>query len=291
MDSSTYMQQYIELCGPSICYSIVRNLTYIEHIHNSFELIYVLDGTIETKVSGQRLSLGSGDLLFISNDRIHSYVSSRSSTAIVIAVAPEEVPQFTALLKEHPIPFCHLKGAQDNKLITECFRILTSSNAQSMNRIAVAGYIDLLLSEFVSPIRQADPVQAAQPTSLTKALRYIYDTIPTPASSDDVALNVGVSYYHLSRLFNRSIGINLSTYCSLINILIARRMLVQTPLSVDDIRQRCGYTNLRSFDRDFARFTGMSPREYRAKNQSGGLVDYDIPFVREMLLKQWNLTL
>lgn len=291
MDMNMSMRYYVELCNSSICYSVVRNLTYIEHLHNSFELLYVLDGSIEAEIACHRLTLGRGDLLFISKDCIHSYVSTQGSRSVVIAVAPEEVPQFTSLLKEHPVPFCQMKDAQSRPLVTECFRILTGPGSNALNRIAVAGYIDLLLSEFVPLIQQADPIQPSQPNILANALKYIYDMIPAPVSSDDVASNVGGSYYHLSRLFNRRIGINLSTYCSLINILTARRMLVQTDLAVDDIRQRCGYTNLRSFDRDFARFTGMSPREYRTKHQSGGLVDYDIPFVREMLLKRWDITL
>ena len=43
----------------------------------------------------------------------------------------------------------------------------------------------------------------------------------------------------------------------------ARLLLRQKALPVEEIAFRCGFSNLRSFDRVFRQINGCTPREYR----------------------------
>lgn len=61
------IKSYAEKFGSEICCSIVKNLTYLEHVHRSYEILYLLKGQIETEVQGHRFTLNKGDLLFIAN--------------------------------------------------------------------------------------------------------------------------------------------------------------------------------------------------------------------------------
>lgn len=284
------MRGYAEFCGASICYSAVRNLTYIEHLHSLYELLYVESGCVEAEAASQRITLSPGDLLFVADGTIHCYATAQYSRTILVAVDPREVPRFAALLNAHRAPFCCLRDTRENPAVSSSIAALTGTEPDDVNPIAAVGYISLLLSQLVPALETAGPWEEPRPTVLRSALKYIMDRIPKPVSADDVASAVGVSTFHLSRVFNKNIGINLSNYCALINTLTARRMLVQTSLPIDDIRQRCGYTNLRSFDRDFSRFSGITPRKYREKGQPEGIVDYDTPFVRDKLFGKWMLT-
>ena len=46
------IKSYAEKFGSEICCSIVKNLTYLEHVHRSYEILYLLKGQIETEVQG-----------------------------------------------------------------------------------------------------------------------------------------------------------------------------------------------------------------------------------------------
>lgn len=69
------IKSYAEKFGSEICCSIVKNLTYLEHVHRSYEILYLLKGQIETEVQGHLFTLNKGDLLFIANGAVHSYAS------------------------------------------------------------------------------------------------------------------------------------------------------------------------------------------------------------------------
>lgn len=50
----------------------------------------------------------------------------------------------------------------------------------------------------------------------------------------------------------------------------AKKLLKSTSLQIQDIAVRCGIPDIHYFTRLFKRETGISPREWRAKNDSGG---------------------
>ena len=60
-------------------------------------------------------------------------------------------------------------------------------------------------------------------------------------------------------------------------------MMVQTRLSMEQIVERCGFGSQRSFNRQFVRLTGMTPRQYRKENQPTGVFDYECPALRPLL--------
>lgn len=59
------IKSYAEKFGSEICCSIVKNLTYLEHVHRSYEILYLLKGQIETEVQGHRFTLNKGDLYLL----------------------------------------------------------------------------------------------------------------------------------------------------------------------------------------------------------------------------------
>ena len=147
----------------------------------------------------------------------------------------------------------------------------------------------MILAQVVAGLDKQPVSQSRKSTALDDALMYISDMLPNSIAADDVASHTGVSRFQISRLFSQYIGTNLSTYCALMHINAARRMLVQTNLPISEIYQRCGYANSRSFDRDFVRFSGQTPREYRVQETPGGFTNYGTPFVRDLLLRKWGL--
>ncbi|MBQ2726975.1 MAG: helix-turn-helix transcriptional regulator [Clostridia bacterium] len=79
----------------------------------------------------------------------------------------------------------------------------------------------------------------------------------------------GLSEQYLCRLFKSSVGQRPIEYILRKRIDIARAYLDKTDLSISDIAVKCGFNNTSYFYRNFKKFTGTSPLNYRAAALKG----------------------
>lgn len=99
---------------------------------------------------------------------------------------------------------------------------------------------------------------------------YITDNYHDPdLGLDSMGEHFGLSAAYLSRFIREQTGLNMKDCVTRIRIQEAKRMLLQTELSVNDIVARVGYYNASSFIRKFRGAEGMTPGEYRLQNRKG----------------------
>jgi two-component system response regulator YesN len=96
-----------------------------------------------------------------------------------------------------------------------------------------------------------------------QAKRYINEHFREPLSLEDVAREVHLSSFYLSRLFKEKEGVNFVDYLTRLRLEEAKKLLVQTNDKVAAIAERVGYAEANYFSRIFRRHFGMSPSEYR----------------------------
>ena len=80
---------------------------------------------------------------------------------------------------------------------------------------------------------------------------------------DDVAQAVGLSAFHLLRVFQRAIGLTPHQYLMRVRLLRAMALLRDTRRPVIDIAYDAGWADLSNFNRAFRRELRCSPREFR----------------------------
>lgn len=275
-----------ESFGSSICYGIIRNMTYLDHAHPEYEMLFVLEGQVEVFAAGGRYRLSAGNFIFIREYTLHSYASQPGSLSLIIGCSPERVPQFTRIFQKNGAPSCMF--LQTHFALRSIIHSLLSDPLAEHSYVALVGYVDLLLSHVAAGLQGYPPCPLQPPGALDRAIIQVDCVLPANVNAQEIAKAAGISVSHLSRLFSRKLGVSFSAYVSLVQINAARRMLVQTDLSVREVCIRCGYRNPRTFDRAFLRLVGMPPREYRRRNQPGHIIDYDTPFVRDLLLERYR---
>lgn len=86
-------------------------------------------------------------------------------------------------------------------------------------------------------------------------------------SLDTVSEHVGMSRVYLSQLFHKVEGINFNTYINMERTKKAKEQLVKTDRKVNEISQECGFSNVKYFNYVFKKMTGVTPVEYRNKEQ------------------------
>ena len=84
-----------------------------------------------------------------------------------------------------------------------------------------------------------------------------------PLTLDDVAATVGLSTFHLMRIFKRSIGVTPHQYLMRIRLLRSIALLRDTAQPVTSVAYEAGWSDLSNFTRTFQRDVGCTPGEYR----------------------------
>jgi len=80
----------------------------------------------------------------------------------------------------------------------------------------------------------------------------------------EMAEVASMSVYHFARIFREQTGLPPATYLAALRLSEAKRLLLETSLSVADICFKVGYNSIGTFTSRFTQVVGMSPGRYRA---------------------------
>jgi AraC family transcriptional regulator len=99
---------------------------------------------------------------------------------------------------------------------------------------------------------------------LLQVLEYINEHLTQDIKLANLAHLLGISQFHFSHLFKRSLGTAPYQYLIQQRIERAKQLLKQTDLSIMDIALNCGFNSHSHLSKQFRHFTGMTPKAYRA---------------------------
>lgn len=238
------------------------------HLHIYTELVYVMEGQATISVNNQAYTLHQGDLILIFPNVIHAYIdSSENSRTVTIIISPNMLSELffemAQKIPENPlIPACSLH--QDavyaiEKIMHEVREVPGS------NMLACKAFVQLLFARTLGSMTFKNQKEISGGL-LEKVISYICAHYREPVSLESTAHQVGVSRYHISRLFNQKIGISFSDYLNNLRIQQAKTLLRGTDLPIGEIALECGFENHRSFDRTFKKICNISPVCYRGRN-------------------------
>ena len=97
------------------------------------------------------------------------------------------------------------------------------------------------------------------------AIEYIKEHYADKLRLSDVADEIYVSQWHLSKLINKHTGSNFSEILNSIRIEKAKQLLKDPALKIYDIAEQVGFSDLTHFSRVFKKLEGISANEYRNK--------------------------
>ena len=101
---------------------------------------------------------------------------------------------------------------------------------------------------------------------IKKAKQYIQDNYNRMITLTDLADYMGLSESYSSRLFNKEVGMNMSSYINEIRVEKAKELLTHSDEKIYGIAEKIGYASTTAFHVAFKKKTGMTPAEYRNQN-------------------------
>lgn len=129
-----------------------------------------------------------------------------------------------------------------------------AENINTLNRLAAE--ICTALQELAASNESHDIV--------SKACTFIEQHLSAPnLSVPDVSEAMGISVQHLSRLFRKKMNITVVEQINTARIDLAKKLILQDGMTVNKVAEAVGYSNNVTFTRNFRRYVGMAPSEYR----------------------------
>ena len=99
---------------------------------------------------------------------------------------------------------------------------------------------------------------------------------------EDVAEVLHINKYYISHLFRQKLSMGFGDYVRTLRVGQACRLLERQSMSITDVAYGVGFSSPRTFNRAFAKYTGMTPREYQKKHQQAhtgaNVIFHEAPF-------------
>jgi two-component system response regulator YesN len=129
----------------------------------------------------------------------------------------------------------------------------------------LCAWISLALNEFIELVYSSQ--DAKKITQIQPAINYIDANYDKPINLTEVARACHLSVSRLAHLFKEQMGITVIDYLTSVRIERAKQLLLATVQNCTEICFQVGYFNQSYFTRTFKELVGMTPRQFRARNQ------------------------
>lgn len=264
----------------------VRNVdahwTYPSHEHLMYEIHWVVDGEMDMVVDGQICNQQKGDILFIRPGVTHSCKSAGSQGFTYFCVHFSVYDHaFSKELDHYETTYYPASSSLVNGIVPALSilydlaienKSTTLSTSKSMK---VHSAVFDLFGALVDQLSQIDTVMPTKKEVLASRIaEQIEDSVRgillhgqihdiERTSVQDIAKSLKMSSSQVNRIFQQVYGKSPRKYLSEILLIEAKRLLLQTELSVDHIAMMLGYRTSAHFSRQFKRWTKTTPSGYR----------------------------
>lgn len=230
------------------------------HFHRSFEMIYVLTGTIRVTVGNTEFSATADDIIFIQKYYLHNYGVIEDYDKYVFMIPPDIYNDFEKYLEQNTLPPLMNDKTFNKKLRPIMQKLYKESNEKSM--LIKKGYMNVLMGELISHYPLVPIIKNNNVELLVKILDFIDENYYKDLSLDFISAQFGYNKYYFSKLFNKFIGQNINNYINIIRLQQMMKKAKQTDkVNITELAYECGFDSLSTFYRYFNKVYGVSPKE------------------------------
>jgi len=258
------------------------------HYHQEFELSFITEGSGKRIVGDSIEEFHPGDLIFIGPRIPHVWLSDeshirqhsgRTLESVYLLFNQEILPLGLTTLPE----FSQVRKAVNlsergiritGHTLNEVSRIMLQlPYMNSMKRLMFFYEIMDLIgkSESFSFLASPDYVKTKFETTNTRINRiheFLMKNYQNEIDLEEVAEIVHMAPASVCRFFKSSTGLTVFEYLNKIKIDYSCQLLLNTDQNIVDISYDCGFNNLSHFNKQFKKFIGKTPTEFRKLRKS-----------------------
>lgn len=239
------------------------NMTFPEHLHKEMEIIYIMEGELDVQIGAVRKTLGREEIGVIFPNTIHSYDTKNDCHCILLIFSIGVVGDYEDTLTRYSCLTPFPKKDLIHKDVPVCLESLLREDI-SGNIPLVKGYLSVLLGNLLPFLTLEKKTIREEYRTVDAVLHYVMEHYKEPVTLEDVANDLGIGRYTVSRIFNQQIKCGFNEYINHLRIGYAQHLLENPEISVTFAALESGFSSQRTFNRIFKELHGISPREYRS---------------------------
>lgn len=251
------------------------------HFHEWYEIVYVYSGEGKFFIDQSILKMEEGDIFIIPGNTLHNAIPNRKNPVTSTALFFNPLLLHNRMLGD---TFNYLQ-IFDTSLKTKVFKFQLVPNEQK----AVGNFIETIHEELHegkigyrhaillelqqlllylgrttnSPAQAQASPEFSGPVWMKEILQYIEDNFTEELTLDELSKFANVSKAHLSRVFKKVTGFNITTFITTKRIIKAKELLLTTEDTIDFIAFQSGFESMPYFHRTFKKIIGTTPSNFR----------------------------
>lgn len=249
--------------------------------HYAFECIFILEGHEYVKIQDKTYTLSAGDFFLIPPEFPHQVWAGQILKYFCFHFDLDDPNLKVQLIQG--ISYYHPCNSELCKKITPhltkldslikdgsfdfntkmIIQIELSKMLQSFYQSAVKRTHDASSTHVEYSRIMADYMKSQLTNQVLSYIKNGYAPVEKPIEVDDAIRKVGLSNGYGFRIFKQTYGISPREYLSKLKVNEAKKLLMKPSYSVADIGSALGYSGLANFSRQFKRWTGLSPNQFR----------------------------
>jgi len=260
---------------------------YPRHHHHLFELLCCLDGEVEQEINRKTITLRAGDWLLINAGERHktTNVSYKDYEFINVHFDLDDLEirnllgtasyrLVTSAEAERSGRLSRYIGELDVLKRYDPYELKSDDRTQLEDKLLLQANILLIIREMLSLIRdqRSEGVNVGYVTPFTADAAHAIEErlslgFTENLSIAQVAKELNLSRNQCTKLFIKVYGLSPRQYVSRRILTLAKELLVTSGLPISEIAERLGFQSASHFSRQFRRWTGLSPTEFKPKHQ------------------------
>lgn len=249
------------------------------HWHSEFEINFIISGCAEFICGDNRFVSSEGDIIIIPPNMLHAVYPHEDSKQLydTVVFSPEMLgvsendrcaaeclkPLLggteinTQITREH-IYYSELKTTVEN--IFSCAK----GNTPQLDMLMKSELLRLFWLLYENgDISRTDKNTVSRSEPIRPAIEYMNENFSEAVTIEQLAEITHMSKSYFMRRFKETAGVGAIEYLSQLRIKKACEILLKTDKTVVEAAFECGFRNLSNFNRQFRKFVGCTPKEYR----------------------------
>lgn len=242
-----------ELKGKRYDIFSASNMSFPYHIHRTYEIMRVVKGSARSVIAGVERIVPAGESVVVFPLQYHSFSADASSQILAYIFAPEFIPEFDVMMRDK------LPADPIVRIPEELFKI---SEKQSVFAVKAFFYSACDLLSGTLPV--VDRNASGSLSVLDEIFLFVAKNYASDCSLKALSKALKYDYSYLSKQFKAKTGFSYNRYVNDYRVSKACYQLINEPeKTVTRIASDTGFESVRTFNREFAEVTGMTPLKYK----------------------------
>lgn len=246
-----------------------KNVTCNMHIQRDMEIVFVTVGRLKMMIGGIEYTVDAGQALFVEPYEPHAFLRSNENQCCIIEFKPEMARELFKQLQNH---------TADPRVLTLDRRVidyllyLLPENVEYNSDVEYANYIDEVYMQTIVDVMCHEflchcdfhHAQKQYDDLYISALLIISRNLDQRLTLSYVAHQLGICPETLCRKFSEHAHMSFAKYIKYVRVHRAATLL-REEISITDAAMSAGFGSISSFNSAFKQIIGVTPSEYRMR--------------------------